>query len=116
MKGLWGRHLVVFVGLFSVLVADKEFWWMGQEGTFGQGSNQVRNYENPIFQTVHDATPFRVKRSNRGLVHHQITRVGKVGSNDLISFNGHHARLLAGSENLFNPCSTLLTIMWNLSC
>merc|ERR1719500_1801232 len=40
MKGLWGRHLVVFVGLFSVLVADKEFWWMGQEGTFGQGSNQ----------------------------------------------------------------------------
>ena len=52
MKGLWGRHLAVFVGLFSVLVgrsfADKEFWWMGQEGTFGQGSNQVRNVENPI--------------------------------------------------------------------
>ena len=53
MKGLWGRHLVVFVGLFSVLVADKEFWWMGQEGTFGQGSNQVRNCENPIFSFRH---------------------------------------------------------------
>ena len=55
MKGLWGRHLVVFVGLFSVLVADKEFWWMGQEGTFGQGSNQVRNCENPIFSFRHFA-------------------------------------------------------------
>merc|ERR550519_945201 len=45
MKGLWGsRHLAVFVGFFSVFAgrsfADKEFWWMGQEGTFGQGSNQ----------------------------------------------------------------------------
>ena len=49
MKGLWGRHLVVFVGLFSVLVADKEFWWMGQEGTFGQGNNQVQNCKNPFF-------------------------------------------------------------------
>ena len=58
MKGLWGRHLVVFVGLFSVLggraFADKEFWWMGQEGTFGQGSsNQVRNCQNPIFSFRH---------------------------------------------------------------
>ena len=51
MLGLWDRHLVVFVGLLLLVgtsLADKEFWWMGQEGTFGQGS-QVRNCGNLIF-------------------------------------------------------------------
>ena len=38
--GFWTRHLPVFVVilLLSETIADKEFWWMGQEGTFGQGS------------------------------------------------------------------------------
>ena len=38
--GFWTRHLPVFVVilLLSETNADKEFWWMGQEGTFGQGS------------------------------------------------------------------------------
>ena len=85
MKGLWGRYLGFFLALVvGNSLADKEFWWMGQEGTFGQGSSQVRDCESTIFcQTVHDAITFRVKQSSRGLEHHPVTRVDKVGSSSI---------------------------------
>ena len=63
--GFWTRHLPVFVVilLLSETIADKEFWWMGQEGTFGQGS-QVGLLPKIMF------TPFLMNfsgpRSTRG--------------------------------------------------
>ena len=83
-----GRHLVVLVGMLLMgrsCLADKEFWWMGQEGTFGQG-NQVQTRKNLFYKdpiclfrwTAYDAKLFRDKQSSRGLAHHRITRTNKV--------------------------------------
>ena len=66
--GFWTRHLPVFVVilLLSDTIADKEFWWMGQEGTFGQGS-QVGLL--PLFPNE----LLRAKESKGRLHRHQIT-------------------------------------------
>ena len=44
-------HLVVFLGMLMMggSLADKEFWWMGQEGTFGQG-NQVKTCKDLFYK------------------------------------------------------------------